>query len=164
MITYFIRTIALGAAIAVLGAASAAEIGNLSLTFAGSGKAETFAPTVGPAYTDLGMLKGRAQFGVSWSATSGTYGKPDYRMLSLATTAPKDGSAIQGMVLSDDRSAGFALYQPTCLLNTQDHCDIKAVGVDLNTGERTIRFKDARFLGQVEDGPEYVVVNGVLHY
>jgi hypothetical protein len=160
------RTVALIAAIALSGAVSASELGSVVLTYAGSGKTEKFVPAEGPFYKDLGMLKGLDQFSVGWRATFGNFGKSDYRMLAIATTAPKDGSAIQGMVLNYDRAETFALYQPSCVLNTGEKCDIRTVGVDLNVHERTITFKNAKFIGdQKADGfPDYVVVNGVLRY
>ena len=161
-----IRTVIFLCVLAIAGPVSASEFGSVVLTYAGIEKAETFAPAEGPFYKDLGTLKGLDQFSVGWRTTFGTYGKSDYRMLAIATTAPKDGSAIQGMVLNYDRGQAFTLYQPRCVLNTGEKCDIRAEGVDLNVHDRTIGFKNAKFIGheKAEGFPDYVVLNGVLHY
>jgi hypothetical protein len=94
------------------------------------------------------------------------YSQPDYKRLVFQFTAPKDGSAIQGFVLSFDRGKEFALYQPRCVLNTEEGCDIRAEGIDLDVKSKVIRFSNAKFsLGSdTRTFPEHVIVNGTLKY
>lgn len=156
-----------GLIVFALAPALAADNGSAQLSFAGTSTPESFAPNRDVEVKDLGMLKGRDQFSVGWVMATSDYSKPDYKRLVFQFTAPKDGSAIQGFVLDFERGKEFAMYQPRCVLNTEEGCDIRAEGIDLDVKSKQIRFVNAKFYlasDKLDRFPAHVIVNGTLKY
>jgi hypothetical protein len=153
-----------------MASAQSTALGKVSIKYSNSAVVEQFEPNEGPFYKNLGMLKNRDQFQAGWRKEHGAYGTSDYRMIAISMTAPKDGSAIQGMVLNIDRSKGFLLLEAPCVLNQAVACDPKSAGVELDITGRQVVFKNARFANpkygkdDPSDWPQWAILNGSLRF